>query len=93
MRIVVLNGSPRKQGGTKAMVNAFAEGALSAGHTVDVFDVANMDIAGCRACEFCHTQGNGKCAQNDDMQQIYEVWNKMDMLVLASPIYYGSISG
>ncbi|MGI6032124.1 MAG: flavodoxin family protein [Coriobacteriales bacterium] len=93
MKIMVLNGSPRKQGGTSAMVRAFAEGARDAGHDVDVFDVANMDIAGCRACEFCHTEGNGACSQKDDMQQIYDAWNEMDMLVLASPIYYGSISG
>jgi multimeric flavodoxin WrbA len=93
MRIMVLNGSPRKQGGTRAMVQAFTEGARSAGHTVDVFDVADMDIAGCRACESCHTSGDGTCAQKDDMQPIYEAWNDMDMLVLASPIYYGSISG
>lgn len=75
------------------MVQAFAEGARSAGNTVDVFDVANMDITGCRACEFCHTLGNGKCAQEDDMRSIYRVWDEMDMLVLASPVYYGSISG
>jgi multimeric flavodoxin WrbA len=93
MKIMVLSGSPRKNGGTRAMVHAFAEGAREAGHTVDVFDVADMDIAGCRACEYCHTRGNGKCSQHDDMQAIYAGWNQMDMLVLASPIYYGSISG
>ncbi|MGI6217385.1 MAG: flavodoxin family protein [Coriobacteriales bacterium] len=93
MRIMVLSGSPREQGGTRAMVKAFAEGAREAGHTVDVFNVADMNIAGCRACEFCHTRGNGECAQKDDMQQIYDEWDEMDMLVLASPIYYGSISG
>ena len=93
MRIVVLSGSPRKNGGTRAMVRAFAEGARSAGHEVTVFDVADMDIAGCRACEYCHTRGNGACVRKDDMGAIYDEWDRMDMLVLASPIYYGSISG
>ena len=93
MKIVVMSGSPRKNGGTRAMVSAFADGARSAGHEVTVFDVADMSIAGCRACEYCHTRGNGACVQKDDMGAIYDVWNEMDMLVLASPIYYGSISG
>lgn len=93
MRIVVLSGSPRKNGGTRAMVKAFVEGAQAADHEVTVFDVADMDIAGCRACEYCHTRGNGACVQKDDMGAIYDEWNKMDMLVMASPIYYGSISG
>ena len=93
MKIVVLNGSARKNGNTAAMVEAFRRGAEGAGHEVDVFEVANMDIRGCRGCEYCHTKGNGACIQKDDMQAIYDVWNEMDMLVLASPVYYGSHSG
>ncbi len=93
MKILVLNGSARTQGNTAAMVAAFCEGAEQAGHEVVVFDVANMQIAGCRGCEHCHTKGNGACVQQDDMQAIYDVWDEMDMLVLASPIYYGSITG
>jgi multimeric flavodoxin WrbA len=93
MKIVVLNGSARARGNTAAMVDAFREGAESAGHEVIVFDVARMDIHGCLGCEYCHTKGDGACVQHDDMRQIYDVWNEMDMLVLASPIYYGSHSG
>lgn len=93
MKIVVLNGSARCNGNTAAMVEAFRRGAESAGHEVLVFDVARMDVHGCSGCEWCHTQGNGSCVQKDDMQSIYDVWDQMDMLVLASPIYYGSHSG
>lgn len=93
MRILVLQGSPRKDGGTRAMVEAFRQGAEKAGNEVVVFDVANMDIAGCRACEWCHTKGDGGCIQQDDMGAIYGEWNRCDMLVLASPVYYGSPTG
>ena len=93
MKIVVLNGSARKNGNTAAMVRAFQEGAEEAGHEVLVFPVANMDIHGCRGCEYCHTRGDGACIQQDDMQAIYQHWHDMDMLVLASPVYYGSHSG
>ena len=45
MRILVLNGSPRPKGNTKQMVDAFQEGAESAGHKVDVLDVCRKKIA------------------------------------------------
>ena len=92
MDILVLNGSPRPRGNTAALVDAFAEGAREAGHAVEVLDVARMDIAGCRGCEFCHTKGDGACAIHDDMERIYARWNEVDLLVLASPVYYGSFS-
>lgn len=93
MRILVLNGSPRPNGNTKGMVEAFREGAVSAGHHVDVMDVCRLKVNGCLACEYCHTKGHGECVQKDDMQQIYNLLNEAEMLVLASPIYYHGISG
>lgn len=93
MRILVLNGSPRPKGNTKQMVDAFREGAESAGHQVDVVDVCRKKIAGCLACEYCHTKGNGVCVQKDDMQEVYSLLMVADMLVIASPIYYHGISG
>ncbi len=93
MRILVLNGSPRPKGNTKQMIDAFKEGAKTAGHQVDVVDVCRKKIAGCLACEYCHTKGNGVCVQKDDMQEIYSLLGEADMLVIASPIYYHGISG
>ncbi|MDO4798863.1 MAG: flavodoxin family protein [Coriobacteriales bacterium] len=93
MNIVILNGSPRPKGNTAAMVAAYREGAQSAGHAVTVFDVCRMDIAGCLACEYCHTKAPRQCVQNDDMQKIYPALDDADMIVLASPVYYHGLSG
>ena len=93
MNILVLNGSPRPNGSTKQMINAFCEGARSAGHQPTVVDVCKKDIHGCIACEYCHTKGHGECALKDDMREIYDLLKKAEMLVLASPIYYHNISG
>lgn len=93
MKILVLQGSARKQGHTAALVQAFAEGACEVGHDVTIMDVADMDIHGCTGCEWCHTQGDGQCVQRDDMQQIYPLYDAADMIVIASPIYYGSFTG
>lgn len=93
MNILVLNGSPRANGNTAAMVNAFVEGAKENGHHITVVPVCQKKIAGCLACEYCHTKGNGKCIQRDDMQEIYPVLEETDMIVLASPVYYHSFTG
>ena len=93
MKIIVLNGSPRPSGNTKAMISAFTEGAERAGHEVTVFDVCRMNIKGCLACEYCHTKAFRQCVQKDDMQKIYPVLDEAEMIVLASPIYYHGLSG
>ena len=59
MHILVLNGSPRPDGNTAAMVRAFAKGAEEAGNAVTVVNVCQKKIAGCLACEYCHQRGSG----------------------------------
>ena len=93
MNILILNGSPRPEGNTAAMVHAYAEGAAQAGHRVHIVDVCRKKISGCLACEYCHTTGNGQCIQQDDMQEIYPLLEEAEMIVLASPIHYHSFSG
>lgn len=89
----ILNGSPRPNGNTAAMVRTYAQGASEAGHTVHIVNVCQKKIAGCLACEYCHTKGAGKCIQQDDMQEVYPLLEEAEMIVLASPIYYHSFSG
>ena len=87
MKIAVFNGSPRKQN-TAAMVDAFCEGAVSAGHEVEIYHVGRMNIAPCKGCEYCHTKGEGRCIQKDDFEKILPAYLESDMIVFASPIYY-----
>ncbi|MBQ9358499.1 MAG: flavodoxin family protein [Abditibacteriota bacterium] len=88
MKVLIINGSPRPGGNTEAMCRAFSEGAESAGHTVTTVNAGRMDIRGCKACEYCHTKGEGRCVQQDDMQQIYPEIAEAEFIALASPIYY-----
>ena len=92
MNILVLMGSPNANGNTAFMTEAFAEGARAKGHDVRIINAGSSSIAGCRACEYCHTAGNGNCCVKDDMQEIYPLLDKTDMLVLASPVYYWGFS-
>ena len=92
-KIVILNGSPRKKGNTSALVRAFAEGAESAGNTVTEFFLDGMNIHGCKGC-FCGGKDpDHPCVQRDDMEKIYPVYKEADVVVLATPLYYWTISG
>ncbi len=91
MNILVLNGSPRKNGNTQIMVSEFKRGAEEAGHKVAEFPVAMMDIHPCIACESCF-RNDGKCFRKDDMSKIYEALDESDLLVIASPVYWYSLT-
>ena len=92
-KIVVLNGSPRKTGNTSALVKAFTEGAESVGNTVTEFFLDKMDIHGCKGCFGGHSSKEYPCVQKDDMAQIYPAVKECDVVVLASPLYYWTLSG
>ena len=93
MKILILNGSPHKEGNTAFMVNAFKDGATEAGHEVEIVNVGAMKINGCLGCEYCHTKGEGACIQKDDMQEIYPKLKEADVVVLASAVHYWGFTG
>ena len=89
--IVIISGSPRKNGNTDRLVSAFIEGAESEGKAVSLFRVADMKISGCLGCNHCFEE-KGVCVQKDDMAQILDALKKSDAIVLASPVYYWAVS-
>lgn len=91
MNILILSGSPRKGGNTELLVEAFVKGAEER-HHVEVVSVRDYKINPCMGCNACFNSKDNTCAQKDDMPQIYEKMAKADMLVIASPVYFYSIS-
>lgn len=92
-KILILNGSPHIKGNTAALCDAFTEGAKEAGHEVTRFDLQRMKIAGCTGCMRGGKDPLSPCTVKDDMQEIYPVYEKADIVALASPLYYWSFSG
>jgi len=90
MNILILSGSPRKGGNTELLVEAFAKGAATQ-HHVEIVSVRDDKVNPCLGCNACF-KTNGICAQKDDMTMIYEKMSQADMLVIASPVYFYSIS-
>ena len=74
------------------MAEEYRKAAEAAGHKVTVVNVARKKIAGCLACEYCHGKGAGQCVQKDDMQEIYPFLAEAEVLVIASPVYYFTLS-
>lgn len=92
-KIIILNGSPRKNGNTAELIKAFTNGAESSGHIVTEFFLNDMNINGCRGCFRGGKNPDSPCVQKDDMDKIYPVYKEADIIVLASPLYYWTISG
>lgn len=91
--IMILNGSPRRKGNTSALVKAFTEGAEHAGNTVTEFFLDSMNIHGCKGCFGGGKNPDHPCVQRDDMDKIYPVYKNADTVVLATPLYYWTVSG
>lgn len=87
--VLILSGSPRKDGNSDLLCDAFAKGAREAGHTVQIIRVADKNISPCRACYACN---KGSCILSDDMGEILQKMIDADVLVLSSPVYFYSIS-
>lgn len=86
MNIVVLLGSPNRQGSSRMLAESFRQGAEEAGHTVEMIDVAHGNIHPCTGCIHCGYEG--PCVQKDDVETIRRKIPGGDMMVFVTPLYY-----
>lgn len=91
MKVLMINGSPRKGGNTaialEEMENIFQTEEVE----TDLVQVGNRDIRGCTSCYFC--KKNGRCVFNDLVNETAPKFQQADGLVIASPVYFGSANG
>jgi multimeric flavodoxin WrbA len=90
MRVLLLNGSPRRGGNTEVLLNAVARGAESAGGEVEMVRLAVLQISPCINCGGCDQ--TGICVIRDDGAAVYEKVDQARRIVLASPIYFYGIT-
>lgn len=90
MKILVLTGSPRKNGNSNFLADEFGRGASEAGHQVTRFDAAQSNVHPCIACNACGM--DGPCVFKDDFEKVREHIIPADMVVFATPMYYFGIS-
>jgi multimeric flavodoxin WrbA len=90
MKIVVLTGSPRKNGNSAYLAEQFIKGAEEQGHEVFRFDCAFKQVEPCRACNRCGM--DGPCVIKDDFGMVRQHIIDADMVVFATPMYYFGVS-
>ena len=84
-KIVVITGSPRKNGNSFAMTDAFIKAVEKKGHTVTRFDAAMMKLGGCHACETCYKTEKA-CSFDDDFNTIAPALLAADACVFTMPV-------
>ena len=89
--VLILKGSPRKNGNSSVLADQVAQGARQKGAEVSSFRIDEMNIRPCDACDFCQDT-NGICVIKDDMQTLYPKIQRADAIVIASPIYWFTIT-
>lgn len=90
MKIVILEGSPNRQGSSNMLADAFIKGAKEVGHEISVISAAYSKISPCTGCVSCGY--DGPCMQKDDMEGIRQEILDADMLVFVTPLYYYGMS-
>lgn len=91
MKVLLINGSPRKEGNTSIALKEVADELNREGIETETIQIGMQVIRGCLACGYCHK--NGKCVIDDMVNKISEKFKEADGLVIASPVYYASANG
>ena len=86
MKTLILNGSPRKNGDTAALL-----AALRLSGEVELLDAFHTEVSPCLDCRYCRTHAG--CSIKDGMEDIYRKIEESDNIILASPVWFGSLPG
>ena len=89
--VIIISSTPRVGGNSETLANEFARGAKDAGHNVEVVNLRDFNLNYCIGCYSCHK--TGKCFRNDGMNELAEKLLNANVIVLATPVYFYSMSG
>ena len=94
MRVLLVNGSPRKEGNTFTALSEIARTLEADGMETEILQLGNKPLRGCIACGTCKRKNNGRCTFDDDVcNRICEAADRADGFVFGSPVYYGQPNG
>ncbi|MDR3286625.1 MAG: flavodoxin family protein [Prevotellaceae bacterium] len=94
MKVVAIQGSPRKNGNTFFALTVISKIFNDEGIDFEIIEIGGKHIRGCTACEKCYENRDGKCAiTNDVLNETVAKMKNADGIILASPVYYSGIAG
>ena len=91
MKVLIINGSPRKGGNTSLAIEEAVKVFAENGIDVEIAEIGTQVVRGCIACGSCYK--TGRCAFNDIVNETAEKFEKSDALLVATPVYYASANG
>lgn len=91
-KVLIVMGSPRKEGNSATLAKEVAAGAEERGAELEFCYLHDMNIQPCSACDACRGEKGKKCVIDDDMQALYPKLQQADALLIASPIYWFTVS-
>ncbi len=91
VKVLGINGSPRSGGNTDIVIDKILEAVRNNGASVDKIIINDLDFKYCQECD--DPDENGNCNFKDDMSTVYKKFKEANAVILASPIFFGSISG
>jgi multimeric flavodoxin WrbA len=91
-RILIFMGSPRRKGNSALLAQQVEAGAKGAGADVESFFLHDMEVKACDACDICRDKTETDCILDDDMREIFPKLRQADGIVIASPIYWFTVS-
>lgn len=92
-KIIVITGSPRRNGNSFAMTDAFIKAAEEKGHTITRFDAGLSKVGGCIACDKCYSKEGKACVFDDDFNKIAPLIEDADGVVFTAPLYWYTFPG
>ena len=93
MKVLIINGSPRKNGNTSVALNEIADTLKQEGIESEIVWIGNKPVRGCIACDKCKVNP-GQCVFDDDIcNEISSKYAEADALIVGSPVYYGQPNG
>lgn len=95
-KVIILNGSPRKNFNTAQLLKEAQKGAEKAGAEVEYFNLYDINFKGCMSCFACQRKGsttNGLCAIRDDLRPILEKCINSDAIIIGTPVYFSYPTG
>lgn len=96
MKVIGINGSPRKKWNTATLIMRALEGAESAGAETEIIHLYDLKYLGCKSCFSCKIVGSsnyGKCEIQDDLTEIFKRIENADAVIFGSPVYLGTMTG
>jgi len=96
MKLLAINGSPRKTWNTATLLENACDGAESAGAEARLIHLADLNYSGCTSCYACKKLGGnsyGRCAIDDDLTPLFAEIEETDAVILGTPIYLGAETG